>query len=87
MFLYGKDIMDIHEDDWSAWLSASSYLTDRKNSIVLSNENPIVDSIIVYVDQVEIYDWSYKEKTNIVQLEHVPDYGQLVEVGYKIYME
>lgn len=82
--LYSKDIVDIKEEDWSIWLSESSYLTQQKDYIVLSEQSPIVESIIVYVDQISTYDWEYFEATNTVQLGFVPDYGAVVEVGYNV---
>lgn len=85
--LYGKDIVDIQEEDWSAWLSESSYLTEKKDHIVLSESDPILESIIVYVDQVSTYDWEYIEESNTVQLGFVPNYGSVVEVGYNVYVE
>lgn len=85
--LYNKDIIDIKEEDWSVWLSDSSYLTQLKDFIVLSNPEPIVESIIVYVDQEAVYDWRYVEETNTVYLDTVPDYGSVVEVGYNVYSQ
>jgi hypothetical protein len=85
--LYGKDIVDIQEEDWSAWLSETSYLTEKKNYIVLSESDPILESMIVYVDQVVTYDWEYIEESNTVQLGFVPGYGSVVEVGYNVYVE
>jgi len=84
---YNKSAIDICEEDWSVWLSESSYITQKKDSIVLSEENPILDSMIVYIDHNIINDWSYTSSTNTVQLEFVPDYGSLVEVGYNVYVE
>ena len=83
--LYGKDIVDIKEEDWSVWLADSSYLTQKKDYIKLSEPDPILESIIVYVDQEVVYEWSYIEKSNIIQLRFIPDYGSIVEVGYKVY--
>ena len=85
--LYGKDLLDIKEEDWSAWLSSSSYLTQLKDFITLSNPEPIVDSIIVYIDQEIVYDWRYVEETNTVYLGVAPDYGSVVEVGYNVYAQ
>ena len=85
--LYGKDLLDIKSEDWSAWLSSSSYLTQLKDFVVLSNPEPIVDSIIVYVDQEAVYGWRYVEETNTVYLNTVPDYGSVVEVGYNVYTQ
>jgi hypothetical protein len=81
--LHGKDSIDICDDDWSVWLSSSSYLTERKDSIMLS-QTPVSDSIVVYVDNNEIRNWSYNESLNIVYLDSIPDYGSLVEVGYNV---
>ena len=85
--IYGKDIIDIHEEDWSVWLSESSYLTEKRDYIVLSESEPILDSIIVYVDQATTYSWEYIEESNTVKLEFVPDHGSVVEVGYNVYIE
>ena len=78
---------DIKSEDWSVWLSDSSYLTQQINYIVLSEPEPILESIIVYVDQEAIYDWSYIEETNTVKLGFTPDYGSVVEVGYNVYVD
>ena len=85
--LYGKDTIDLKEEDWSVWLSESSYLTQRKDFIDLSEQDPILDSIIVYVDQLITYSWEYIDSTNTVQLNFIPDYGAVVEVGYNVYVE
>ncbi len=85
--LYGKDPIDICEEDWSVWLSDSSYLTQLKDFIVLSEPNPILESIIVYVDQEAVHDWTYIDDTNTVKLGFVPDHGSVVEVGYNVYAD
>lgn len=84
--LYGKDTVDLQASDWSAWLSDSSYLTQRIDHIALSDK-PIIDSIIVYVDQSSTQSWSYVEETNTVHLGFIPEYGSVVEVGYNVYVE
>ena len=85
--LYNKDPIDICEEDWSVWLSESSYLVRLQDYIVLSEPEPILESIVVYVNHEAIYDWTYIEATNIVQLGFVPDYGTIIEVGYKVLAE
>ncbi len=85
--LYGKDVLDIKAEDWSIWLSDSSYLTQLQDTIALTEPNPIVESIVVYVDQVAIYNWNYIEETNVIKLGDVPDYGSVVEVGYNVYVD
>jgi len=84
--LYGKDIIDIQEEDWSVWLSESSYLTERRDYVEISEEFPIQDSFAVYIDQAEIFEWKYNEDKNLIELAFVPDHGSLVEVGYKVYI-
>jgi len=81
--LYGKDIVDIQQEDWSAWLSSSSYLTRTKDYVELS-QVPIRDSIVVYLDNVVTYEWAYNEEENVVYLSFTPNYGSLVEVGYEV---
>jgi len=85
--LYGKDVLDIKAEDWSVWLSDSSYLTQLRDFISLSEAEPILESIVVYVNQEAIYNWSYIEESNGIQLGSVPDYGSIVEVGYKVYVD
>mgnify|MGYP003625882011 CR=1 FL=1 len=82
--MYGKNPIDICEEDWSVWLSDSSYLTQRKDFIILSENDPILESIVVYVNQIAIYDWEYIEDGNLIQLGFVPDYGAVVEAGYNV---
>ena len=84
--LYSKNAIDICDEDWSVWLSESSYLTEVKDSVYLSESSPILESIIVYIDNETTYDWQYSEELNSVQLSFIPDYGTLVEVGYKVYI-
>lgn len=85
--LYNKDPIDICEEDWSVWLSDSSYLTKMIDYIALSMPDPILDSIVVYVDQEPVYNWRYVESSNIVQLDFVPPYSSVIEVGYNVYVE
>ena len=85
--LYQKDVIDLHSEDWSVWLSDSSYLTKLKDYIVLTEADPILESMIVYVNQEAVYNWSYQEETNTVKLGFTPDYGAVVEVGYNVYVD
>lgn len=85
--LYGKDALDISTEDWSIWLSDSSYLTQQIDYIFLSEPEPILDSIVVYVNQEEAYSWSYIKESNKIQMGFVPDYGSVVEVGYNVYVD
>ena len=85
--LYKKDPIDICEEDWSVWLSDSSYLTELKDYVALTKDEPVVESIVVYVDKETISGWSYNKDSNTVYLDSVPDYGSLVEVGYKVFID
>jgi hypothetical protein len=85
--LYNKDILDIKEEDWSVWLSESSYITQQIDYIQLSEAEPILESIVVYINQEAIYDWNYNENTNTVHIGYMPDYGSVIEVGYNVYVE
>ena len=85
--LYGKDEVSLQESDWSVWLSDSSYLTQQIDYIILSETEPILDSIIVYIDQESVSDWVYVKETNIIKLGTVPGYGSVVEVGYNVHIE
>lgn len=81
--LYGKNSIDIC-GDWTVWLSESSFITQQKDYIDLSESDPIVSSIVVYIDSNFTSEWEYIEEFNRVQLHSVPDYGSLIEVGYKV---
>jgi hypothetical protein len=85
--LYGKGTIDLQSSGWSAWLSDSSYLTQRKDYITLSEHNPILESIIVYIDQNAEYGWTYVKDTNTIHLDVIPDYSSVVEVGYNVYID
>ena len=85
--LYGKDALDIKAEDWSVWLSDSSYLTSLKDYVLLSEKDPILESIVVYVNQEAVYDWVYLEETSTIKLGFTPDYGSIIEVGYNVYAE
>ena len=82
--LYAKDLLDIKEEDWSVWLAESSYLTQQIDYIQLSEPDPILESIVVYINQEAIYDWSYIKDTNTILIGFVPDYGAVIEVGYNV---
>jgi hypothetical protein len=81
--LYGKDFIDICSEDWSIWLSQSSFLTALVDNIKLS-EKPILDSIVVYLNSEIILGWSYNVDENTVYLNSILNHGDLVEVGYEV---
>jgi|TARA_R110002020_G_scaffold37124_25_gene112143 hypothetical protein len=83
--LYGKEPVDLQVEDWSVWLSESSYLVVERDSIQLSDASPIVESIVVYINNDITENWVYKADSNTVYLGFVPDSGDLVEVGYDVY--
>jgi hypothetical protein len=85
--LYGKDVVDLRTEDWSVWLSDSSYLIQQKDSIALTEVNPIIDSIVVYVNRTIVNGWSYNDVSNTVQLGFTPDPEAIIEVGYNIYVD
>jgi hypothetical protein len=85
--LYGKDTLDIKEEDWSVWLSESSYITQQIDYIQLSEPEPILESIVVYINQEAIYGWTYSKNTNTIHIGYMPDYGSVIEAGYNVYVE
>jgi len=82
---YGKTPIDICSD-WTAWLGESTFLFKSIDYINLT-KTPIEESLIVYINEVEIEEWYYIEKTNTVYLDNPPNPGDLVEVGYVTYDE
>jgi hypothetical protein len=85
--LYGKDTVDLQAANWSVWLSESSYLTQRKDYITLSEADPILESIIVYINQVPTNEWKYIKETNTIQIGFITDFGAVVEAGYNVYVD
>jgi len=84
--LYNKDAIDICAEGWEVWLAESSFLTQMIREIQLT-EIPILESVVVYVDQQITYAWTYSEPSNSIYLDVIPDYGSVVEAGYKVYMD
>jgi len=85
--LYGKDPIDICEEDWSVWLSDSSYLTRLSEVVYLTSDDPIVETIVVYVDSVITYDWHYISSNNSVVFDVVPDHSSEIVVAYEIFVD
>jgi hypothetical protein len=83
--LYGKDSIDICDESWSVWLSESSFITRQVDYIRLSADDPIIESLVVYENHIITSDWLYEEEENIIQLGFLPEAGDLIEVGYKVY--
>jgi hypothetical protein len=84
--IYGKSAIDICGDEWSVWLSESSFLTQRINSISLSDPSPVISSIVVYIDGEQTDRWEYSEGSNSVVFNFIPDYGSYMEVGYDVFI-
>ncbi len=85
--LYGKDPIDICEEDWSVWLSDSSYLTRYQDFIKLSEDEPISSTIVVYVDGIPSYEWYYNEEMRTVYLNSSPDPGTTTVVAYEVFAD
>ena len=85
--LYEKGVVDLGATDWSVWLSDTSYLTQQKDYIVLSESNPIVESIVVYVNGAIVGSWTYAEVSNIIKLNSTPPPEAIIEVGYNVYID
>jgi len=83
--LYNKDSIDICDKSWSVWLSESSFITRQVDYIRLSDDDPILESLVVYENHAVTHDWTYEIEENIIQLGFLPDSGDLIEVGYKVY--
>lgn len=81
--LFGKDTINICDENWENWLADASFLTHQKREIYLS-DNPIEDSIVVYLDGNSEFGWRYKKTSNSVLLDVAPEPSTLVEVGYKV---
>ncbi len=83
---FGKDPLGLCANEWSQWLSDSSFLTSKEDTFQLS-QTPIISSLVVYVDfEVVSYgtEWDYDEETNTVHFLTAPDHGQVIAVGYDV---
>lgn len=80
---FSKSTVDLCNGNWSKWLGESSFLIETLDHVNLTQE-PVPESIVVYVDHEVIYTWSYDNEFNVVWLDEVPAYGSLVEVGYQV---
>jgi hypothetical protein len=85
--LYNKDPIDICAEDWSVWLSDSSYLTTLSNIVYLTSDDPIVETIVVYVDSTPSYDWHYNSSSNSVIFDIAPPHGVEVVVAYEVFVD
>jgi len=84
--IYGKSAIDICGEAWSVWLSESSFLTQRIDSIALSDPAPVISSIVAYIDGEKTDRWEYSEGSNSVIFNFTPDYGSYIEVGYDVFI-
>lgn len=84
--IYGKDALDICDSDWSAWLSSTSILTrpPLNDFVSLSHPEPLIDTIVVYIDHFETREWTYDEVDNKVMINDITDEMMLIEVGYEV---
>jgi len=82
---YGKTATDICSD-WELALADSTFLIGPVNHINLSQE-PIEETIVVYIDKIVTEEWYYLVETNTVYLDFEPSEGSLIEVGYIVYSD
>ncbi len=84
---YGGSWYSICASDWGVQLQdLAGEVTGRRN-FVLEEEDPIVDTIEVYVNGQLTTDWEYNEDTNsIVFAEgHIPEEGQTIDIDYAVW--
>ena len=79
-------IIDICSDDWSSGVKDAAVEVDLLEEVGLS-KIPEEDSIKVFVDGAEYFEWYYYGPDNVVHFTTVPDYGTLVEVVYTMESE
>tara|TARA_Y100000310_G_scaffold5939_1_gene6824 strand:+ start:377 stop:1339 length:963 start_codon:yes stop_codon:yes gene_type:complete len=80
---YGKTATDICSD-WELALADSTFLVGPVDYLNLSQE-PVEDTIVVYVDKIITEEWYYLSETNTVYFDFEPPEGSLIEVGYIVY--
>lgn len=82
-WIYEKSYVDLCADDWGTWISKMSELTALHDTFTLS-ENPIQESIVVYVNAEKSLQFVYDANLNAVIMDETPIRGSLVEIGYKM---
>lgn len=84
---YGGLWYSICAADWGVQLQdLAGEVTGRRN-FVLEEEDPIIDTIEVYVNGQLTTDWEYNEDSNsIVFAEgHIPEEGQTIDIDYAVW--
>lgn len=79
---YFKDAIDLCSD-WGLWLSNSTFLVGIVDELPLTRL-PVIESIVVYQNGIEIQGWIYDATANMILLDSEPSPGDLLEVGYVI---
>ena len=79
----GGVVVDICSSDWTPGVQAVTGQTEPYTEWELTYL-PIDDTLIVFVNSVEIsdLDWSYNPATNAVEFIVIPTPGAHVEIGY-----
>lgn len=82
---FGGVVIDICSEDWAPGVQAATNQVEPHTEWELTY-TPIEDTLIVFVDSVEIsdLDWTYNSITNHVEFIVIPPEGTLVEIGYVI---
>jgi len=84
---YGGSWYSICASDWGVQLQDLAGEVTGRRSFVLEEEDPIVDSIEVYVNGQLTTDWEYDETTNTIVFAegHVPEEGQTIDIDYAVW--
>ena len=82
---FGGVVVDICAEDWATGVQAATTQVEPYEEWELTF-TPIVDTLIVFVDTVEMPadEWQYNATTNSVEFLVIPPEGALVEIGYVI---
>ena len=80
---FGGVIVDICSEDWATGVADATTQVEPHEEWPLTY-HPIEDTLIVFVDSVEMpdADWQYDMTTNSVEFLVIPPEGSHVEIGY-----
>lgn len=83
----GGSFVSICAPDWGIQMEQLAHQSLATSSYLLSDANPVEDTVKVFVNGIEVYDWTYDASTNAVTFGSgaIPDTGDTIDVEYAVY--
>ncbi len=73
--------------NWGVQLQDIANSMVSRNKFILEKSNPVEDTIVVYINGQQSYDWQYDEASNSVMfdLDSIPEEGETIEIEYAVW--